>query len=228
MPLIGKGQPNIQPPFGAMTGRTFGGGGGGFMGGVSSQFSGMRKRPLFGDLMGQGRGGIRGQQPQVPGGLGGFGGGAFNALQGDQPLGGFARGALGKLQDPPPDNIGGRVPIPGWPGDFPIADGQGGMGPRQLINYQGLPGFNSFQDSFAPGPIPGRRRIDMDPGQYGQGLQYKDPAMLQQMSDRVMSNGATRGRFSRGGRGVGQGFGEGYPGDALRRLLEARTGGGGF
>ena len=130
----------------------------------------------------------------------------------------------GELPERPYEDIGPRNPLPGWPGDNPIADGQGGMGPRQLINYRGLPGFKSFQDSFPPGPIPWRRRIDMDPGQYGQGLQYRDPAMLQQLSDATMGyrnrgTGPQR-QFS------GQGFGLSDPSDALRRLLMARIGGG--
>ena len=142
--------------------------------------------------------------------------------------GGFMQGMLAEMGTYQPKDIGGRNPLPGWPGDNPGGDGQGGMVPRQLINYQGLPGFSSFQDSFPPGPIAGRRRIDMDPGQYGQGLQYKNPAFLQQMSDSTVARGAQRGRFSGGRFSGGQGFGEGYQGDALRRLLQARLGGGGL
>lgn len=119
---------------------------------------------------------------------------------------------------------GGGIPgVPGWPGDNPIGGGPGGMGPRQLIDYRGLPGlFRGFQDSFARSTIPGRRRIDMDPGQYGQGLQYKDPGMLRQLSDRTVALlGARRGL---GGRvpGVRQGAAEGYPGlltEEMRRRL---------
>lgn len=205
----GKGGPNIQAPFGQMAGRSFGGGLGGY--GGMSQFTG-RKRPWLGGFIGQDQGTIGGG-PQLPnpftGGFGNIAGNVLGRISGHQP------------------GVGDRNPIPGWPGDNPISDGQGGMGPRQLINYQGLPGFNSFQDSFPPGPIAGRRRIDMDPGQYGQGLQYKDPAMLQQLSNTTMSmRGA--GVYGRGRMSGGQGYSESAPGDALRRLLMARLGGGGL
>lgn len=201
----GRGQPNIQAPFGAMSGRAFGGGGMGYGG---SQYYGGKKRPLLGGgdpLIGTERGQV--QQPPGPSRPGGF----FGAIN-DQ------------FNPPPLPPVGGRNPLPNWPGDNPIANDEGGYGPRQFINYRGLPGFSGFQESFQP-TIPGRRRIDMDPGQYGQGLQYKNPAMLQQLSDKTMafrSYGRGAGRSG----GMGQGFGEGYPGDALRRLLMARLGGG--
>lgn len=199
----GRGQPNIQAPFGQMSGRALGGSLGGY-----SQFYGQRKRPLLGggDLIGQDRGEVL--QPPGPSRPGGF----FGAIN-DQ----FNPPAL------PP--VGGRNPLPNWPGDNPIANDEGGFGQRQLIDYRGLPGFSGFQESFSPLSIPGRRRIDMDPGQYGQGLQYKDPGMLQQLSAKTQAFRAYGRGAGRSG-GMGQGFGEGYPGDALKRLLMARLGGG--
>ena len=105
--------------------------------------------------------------------------------------------------------------------------GRGTEGPQEagptndMLNiYQGFPGFNPLEMN--KGQVPSRFRISSGVGQSATGF-----GRLQQLSDATMRyRGMGGGRGFQGG--MGQGFGEGYPGDALKRLLEARLGGGGF
>lgn len=103
--------------------------------------------------------------------------------------------------------------------------GRGSLGPQEaapandMLNiYRGLPGFTPLEMN--KGEVPSRFRIASGVGQSQTGF-----GRLQQLSDatmryRGMGAGAGRGSFGQ------QGFGEGYQGDALRRLLMARLGGG--
>jgi len=170
-----------------------------------SQFGGMRKRPWLGGLMGQDRGEIGG------------GGSLPNPFTGG--LGAIAGNVIGRISGHQP-GVGDRNPLPGWPGDAPISDGQGGMTPVHPISYRNLPGFSTFSRSNPDDPYYKRRFGQID---ISNPLQYKDPAMLQQLSDATM---AFRGTRQPGRSFGGQGYGEGYPGDALKRLLQARLGGG--
>ncbi len=91
---------------------------------------------------------------------------------------------------------------------------------NDMINiYQGYPGFhpvNMLKDQ-----VPSRFRTASGVGQSATSF-----PLLKRLSDAVMANQQTRGSFAPRNFGGGQGYGEGYPGDALKRLLQARLGGG--
>ena len=193
--------------------------------------------------MGQGYGGLvdpRRRRTQYGGGGNDpFGGGGNDPYGGPEALGPLPMsGNLGfrALPGPSAGRIDPNMRDPNYqpppmPNVFdPYEDkpyGRGSQGPQEvaptndMLNiYRGLPGFNPLEMN--KGQVPSRFRIASGVGQSATGF-----GRLQSLSDATMRYRGM-GPFRPGSHGGGQGFGEGYPGDALKRLLEARLGGGGF
>ena len=192
-----------------MAGRAFGGLGG--YGGMT-QFTGMRKRPwLGGDLMGQDRGEIR--QPADP-----YSG-----------QGGFMQGMLSEMGVYRPTEIGGRNPLPGWPGDAPVSTGED-YGALQY-GRNSVRGFDELSKGQSTQGLPyWLRRMQLTtPEVYGvnrSGRGFPGQERLGQVNESLKQ--VRGGRYGPAPLGGGSGFAEGYQGDALRRLLQARLGGGGL